>query len=161
MKALQILLLFISSALYGQYNGWSSFYSFNQITGVYSGVDGQVYGIAENSVLSYDPATNEVVPITTVNGLLGDEISALSVTDNFMVVGYHNGMLGIHNLMNGSVVLDSSIQRNLSIDPSNKALHSFLVNDQTLYLSASYGISAYDLSNNLFIESYFFWAQQQ
>ena len=156
MKALQILLLFCSAALYGQYAGWSSFYSFDQVTGVYGGADGQVYGIAENSVFSYDPATNEVVPITTVNGLLGDEISALSVTDNFMLVGYRNGMMGIHNLADGSVVLDSSIQRNLSIDAGNKAIQSFLVNDQTLYLSARYGISAYDLSNNLFIESYFF-----
>ena len=156
MKALQILLLFCSIGLYGQSAGWSSFYSFDQITSVQYGGDGQVYGVAENSVFSYDPSANEVVPITTVNGLLGDEIGALAVTDDFMVVGYNNGMLGIHNLMNGSVILDSSIQRNLSIDPADKVIHSFLVDNQTLYLSAGYGISVYDLSTNRFVDSYFF-----
>ena len=156
MKALQILLLFCTYALYSQSAGWSSFYSFDQITGVHSGSDGQVYGVAENSVFSYDPSANEVVPITTVDGLLGDEIGALAVNDNFMIVGYDSGMLGIHNLLDRSVILDSSIQRNLSINPSDKTIHSFLLQDQTLYLSAGYGISIYDLSTNRFIDSYFF-----
>ena len=109
MKALQILLLFCAAVLHGQYSGWSSFYSFDQITSVHSGGDGQVYGVAENSVFSYDPSANEVVPITTVDGLIGDEIYALTVTDNFMVVGYGNGMMGIHKLMDGSVILDSCL----------------------------------------------------
>ena len=156
MKALQILLLFCTAVLHGQYSGWSSFYSFDQITSVHYGDNGQVYGVAQNSLFSYDPTANEVVPITTVNGLLGDKIGALAVTDDFMVVGYDNGMLGIHNLMDGSMTLDSSIQRNLSIDPSKKTIHSLLVQDQTLYLSAGYGISIYDLSNNRFLDSYFF-----
>ena len=156
MKALQILLLFYTYALYSQSAGWSSFYSFDQITGVHSGSDGQVYGVAENSVFSYDPSANEVVPITTVDGLLGDEIGALAVNDNFMIVGYDSGMLGIHNLLDRSVILDSSIQRNLSINPSDKTIHSFLLQDQTLYLSAGYGISIYDLSTNRFMDSYFF-----
>jgi hypothetical protein len=156
MKALQTLLLFCTVALYSQSAGWSSFYSFDDITSVHSGGDGQVYGVAENSVFSYDPIANEVVPITTVDGLLGDEIGALAVSEDFMVVGYGNGMLGIHNLMGGSVILDSSVQRNLSIDPTKKTIHSFLIQDQTLYLSAGYGISIYDLSTNRFIDSYFF-----
>jgi len=156
MKALQILLLFCTAVLYGQYSEWSSFYSFDQITGVHSGADGQIYGVAQNSLFSYDPTANEVVPITTVDGLLGDEINALTITDNFMVVGYGNGMLGIHKLMDGSVILDSSIQRNLSIETKDKTIYSFLVQDQTLYLSAGYGISIYDLSTNRFIDSYFF-----
>ena len=155
MKALQILFLFCTAVLYGQYAGWSSFYSFDQITAVHYGDNGQIYGVAQNSLFSYDPTANEVVPITTVNGLLGDEIDALQVTDDFMIVGYSNGILGIHTLMDGSVILDNSIQRNLSIEAKDKTIHSFLVDDQTLYLSAGYGISMYDLSTNRFIDSYF------
>ena len=156
MKALQILFLFCTAVLYGQYAGWSSFYSFDQITAVHYGDNGQIYGVAQNSLFSYDPTANEVVPITTVNGLLGDEIDALQVTDDFMIVGYSNGILGIHTLMDGSVILDNSIQRNLSIETKDKTIHSFSVDDQTLYLSAGYGISMYDLSTNRFIDSYFF-----
>jgi len=87
MKALQILFLFCTAVLYGQYAGWSSFYSFDQITAVHYGDNGQIYGVAQNSLFSYDPTANEVVPITTVNGLLGDEIDALQVTEDFMIVG--------------------------------------------------------------------------
>ena len=88
--------------------------------------------------------------------MIGDEIEVLEVSDNFMIVGYGNGMLGIHNLVDGSVTLDNSIQRNLSIEANDKNIYSFLVDDQTLYLSAGYGISIYDLSTNRFIDSYFF-----
>ena len=156
MNTLRILLLFCSAIVYGQYAGWSSFYSYNQITGVVGAKDGLVYGLAENSLFSYDPAANEVVPITTVNGLLGDDVNTLTISDNYMMVGYQNGMLGVHNLTDGSVVLDNSIDRNITIPGNNKAINSFLLKDQTLYISANYGISSYDFANNLFIESYFF-----
>ena len=75
MNTLRILLLFCSAIVYGQYAGWSSFYSYNQITGVVGAKGGLVYGLAENSLFSYNPAANEVVPITTVNGLLGDDVN--------------------------------------------------------------------------------------
>ena len=156
MNTLRILLLFCSAIVYSQYAGWSSFYSYNQITGVVGANDGLVYGLAENSLFSYDPTANEVVPITTVNGLLGDDINTLSISDNYMMVGYQNGMLGVHNLTDGSVVLDNSIDRNITIPGNNKAINSFLLKDQTLYISANYGISSYDFVNNLFIDSYFF-----
>ena len=156
MNTLRILLLFCSAVVYSQYAGWSSFYSYNQITGVVGANDGLVYGVAENSLFSYDPTANEVVPITTVNGLLGDDINTLSISDNYMMVGYKNGMLGVHNLTDGSVVLDNSIDRNITIPGNNKAINSFLLKDQTLYISANYGISFYDFVNNRFIESYFF-----
>lgn len=156
MNTLRILLLFCSAIVYSQYAGWSSFYSYNQITGVVGANDGLVYGLAENSLFSYDPTANEVVPITTVNGLLGDDINTLSISDNYMMVGYQNGMLGVHNLTDGSVVLDNSIDRNITIPGNNKAINSFLLKDQTLYISANYGISSYDFVNNRFIDSYFF-----
>ena len=156
MNTLRILLLFCSAIVYGQYAGWSSFYSYNQITGVVGAKGGLVYGLAENSLFSYNPAANEVVPITTVNCLLGDDVNTLSISDNYMMVGYQNGMLGVHNLTDGSVVLDNSIDRNITIPGNNKAINSFLLKDQTLYISANYGISSYDFANNLFIESYFF-----
>ena len=156
MKALKFLLMLCAAVIYSQPARWSSFYSFEQITAVHSGGDGQIYGVAQNSLLSYDPNSNEVTTITTVDGLLGDEINALTVTDNFIVIGYSNGMLGIHRLIDGSVTLDSSILRNLSIEIEDKTIHSFLVQDQTLYVSAGYGISKYDLSTNRFIDSYFF-----
>jgi len=156
MNTLRILLLFCSAIVYSQYAGWSSFYSYNQITGVVGANDGLVYGLAENSLFSYDPTANEVVPITTVNGLLGDDINTLSISDNYMMVGYQNGMLGVHNLTDGSVVLDNSIDRNITIPGNNKAINSFLLKDQTLYISANYGISYYDFVNNRFIDSYFF-----
>ena len=156
MNTLRILLLFCSAVVYSQYAGWSSFYSYNQITGVVGANDGLVYGVAENSLFSYDPTANEVVPITTVNGLLGDDVNTLSISDNYMMVGYQNGMLSVHNLTDGSVVIDNSIDRNITIPGNNKAINSFLLKDQTLYISANYGISSYDFANNLFIESYFF-----
>ena len=156
MNILRILLLFSSAIVHGQYTGWSSFYSYDQITGVVGAKNGLVYGLAENSLFSYDPAANEVVPITTISGLLGDNVNTLTISDNYMMVGYLNGMLSFHNLTDGSVVLDNSIERNITIPGNNKSINSFLLKEQTLYISANYGISSYDFANNRFIESYFF-----
>ena len=44
-----------------------------------------------------------------------------------MMVGYLNGMLGFHNLTDGSVVLDNSIDRNITIPGNNKSINSFLL----------------------------------
>ena len=156
MNILRILFLFSSAIVHGQYAGWSSFYSYDQITGVVGAKNELVYGLAENSLFSYDPAANEVVPITTVSGLLGDNVNTITISDNYMMVGYQNGMLGFHNLTDGSAVLDNSIDRNITIPGNNKAINSFLLKDKTLYISANYGISSYDFANNRFIESYFF-----
>ena len=156
MNTLRFLFLFCSVIVYGQYDGWSSFYSYDQITGVVGAKNGLVYGLAENSLFSYDPTANEVVPMTTVNGLLGDDVNTLTISDNYMIVGYQNGMLGIHNLTDGSVVIDNSIDRNISIPGNNKPINTFLLKNQTLYISANYGISSYDFANNRFNESYFF-----
>ncbi len=156
MNVLRILFLFSSAIVHGQYAGWSSFYSYDQITGVVGAKNELVYGLAENSLFSYDPAANEVVPITTVNGLLGDNVNIITTSNNYMMVGYQNGILGFHNLTDGSAVLDNSIERNITIPGNNKAINSFLLKNKTLYISANYGISSYDIANNRFIESYFF-----
>ena len=71
MNILRILFLFSSAIIHGQYAGWSAFYSYDQITGVVGAKNGLVYGLAENSLFSYDPAANEVVPITTVRAYWG------------------------------------------------------------------------------------------
>ena len=156
MNILRILFLFTSAIIHGQYAGWSAFYSYDQITGVVGAKNELVYGLAENSLFSYDPTANEVVPITTVSGLLGDNVNTITISDNYMMVGYQNGMLGFHNLTDGSAVLDNSIDRNITIPRNNKVINSFLIKDKTLYISANYGISSYDFANNRFIESYFF-----
>ena len=119
MKALQILFLFCTAVLYGQYAGWSSFYSFDQITAVHYGDNGQIYGVAQNSLFSYDPTANEMVPITTVNGLLGDEIDAPSenlkeveVYPNPIRPNY-TGLLTVRGLQSDCVVKITDIVGNV------------------------------------------------
>ena len=105
-------------------------------------------------MFSYDPTANEVVTITTVNGLLGDEIDALTVTDNFMVIGYSNGVLGIHKLMDD---LTPTVQLRETYQLKQKIKPSILFWSMTKrYICHGYGISIYDLSTNRFVDSYFF-----
>lgn len=156
MRKALVVFLFISLYGFGQYPRWKSYFSYNTITSVYQSNDGLVYGVAGNSVFSYDPTGNEVTQITTVNGLMGDDIHVLSVIDNTMVVGYENGMMGVHNLSDGTFNLDSSIHRNLVIGGDRKTINHFYVKNNLLYLSTNYGISVYNLDENVFVESYFF-----
>ena len=54
MRALQILFLICASNIFGQSNNWTSFYSYDQITGVRYGKDKKVYAASNNNLFSYD-----------------------------------------------------------------------------------------------------------
>jgi hypothetical protein len=134
---------------------WEGFYSYNNITGIAPSEDGLIYVSAENALFSYDPRYGELQTWTSVDGLLGDEISAIFVIDNSLFVGHYNGMLGVYNLSSKAYHLDSGIERNQTIPEDKKAINHFQIHDGKLYLSTEYGISVYDPENKVFRDTYY------
>jgi hypothetical protein len=151
----QICLLFAFACLGLHAQQWEGFYSYNDITGIAPSDNGLIYVSAENALFSYDPQYGELQTWTTVDGLLGDEISALFVNENRLFVGYYNGMLGVYDLSSGAYHLDSGIERNQTIPEDKKTINHFQIHDGKLYLSTEYGISAYDPENKVFRDTYY------
>jgi hypothetical protein len=151
----QICLLFAFACLGLHAQQWEGFYSYNNITGIAPSEDGLIYVSAENALFSYDPQYGELQTWTSVDGLLGDEISAFFVKDNSLFVGHYNGMLGVYNLSSKAYHLDSGIERNQTIPEDKKTINHFQIHDGKLYLSTEYGISAYDPENKVFRDTYY------
>ena len=120
MMKKQICLLFAFAFLGLHAQQWEGIYSYNDITGIAPSESGLIYVAAENALFSYDPQYGELQTWTTVDGLLGDEISAHFVNENRLFVGYYNGMLGVYDLSSGAYHLDSGIERNQTIPEDKK-----------------------------------------
>ena len=152
-KSLYCILILVCVGLSAQQ--WQGYYSYNNINGISPSENGLIYAYAENAIFSYDPLSGELQTLTTVEGLSGDNISALFVKDNQIYVGHYNGLLGIYDLATRSYFLDSSIERNQTIPEDKKTIHHFELFDKKLYLSTAYGISVYDPENKVFRDTYY------
>lgn len=152
-KSLYCILILVCVGLSAQQ--WQGYYSYNNIKGITPSDNGLIYAYAENAIFSYDPLSGELQTLTTVEGLSGDNISALFVKDNQIYVGHYNGLLGIYDLATRSYFLDSSIERNQTIPEDKKTIHHFELFDEKLYLSTAYGISVYDPENKVFRDTYY------
>ena len=152
-KSLYCILILVCVGLSAQQ--WQGYYSYNNINGITPSDNGLIYAYAENAIFSYDPLSGELQTLTTVEGLSGDNISALFVKDNQIYVGHYNGLLGIYDLATRSYFLDSSIERNQTIPEDKKTIHHFELFDEKLYLSTAYGISVYDPENKVFRDTYY------
>ena len=152
-KSLYCILILVCVGLSAQQ--WQGYYSYNNINGITPSDNGLIYAYAENAIFSYDPLSGELQTLTTVEGLSGENISALFVKDNQIYVGHYNGLLGIYDLATRSYFLDSSIERNQTIPEDKKTIHHFELFDKKLYLSTAYGISVYDPENKVFRDTYY------
>ena len=62
---------------------WQGHFSYNNIVDVVAG-NNTIYAAAENAVFNFDPATNEITTITTVDGLSGREITSIYFSNSFI-----------------------------------------------------------------------------
>ncbi|PID69229.1 MAG: hypothetical protein CR989_02770 [Flavobacteriales bacterium] len=132
---------------------WLDYFSYNNIKDLLV-VENQVYAITDNAVFIYDNATETTKKLSSVNGLSGEETSAIlysSATEN-LVIGYASGLMEVIN-KKGKITIATDIER-LTITPE-KNINHFFENDNKLYLSTAFGIVIYDLERLEFDDTYF------
>ena len=78
--------------VWGQTNAWESYYSYNNIS-VGTVSNQTIVTAAENALLLFDSSQGTAETITTIEGLSGDNISALATYENVILVGHENGLL--------------------------------------------------------------------
>ena len=73
-----LIFLFPVSLMAQDYSAlWKGHFSYLNVKDVTQG-NGKIYVAAENAVFSYDLMSSEMESLTTINGLSGEEISAIS-----------------------------------------------------------------------------------
>ena len=135
---------------------WVGHFSYLDIKEVVDG-GSKFYAASENAIFSYDPLTNELSTITTVNGLSGELISTLHYSNQYelLLIGYKNGLIEVYNEINQELLKVIDIVAKTTIPSSQKQINHFNENGEDVYIATDYGISVYNLNNLEFGDTYY------
>lgn len=135
---------------------WVGHFSYLDIKEVVDG-GSKFYAASENAIFSYDPLTNELSTITTVNGLSGELISTLHYSNQYelLLIGYKNGLIEVYNEINQELFKVIDIVAKTTIPSSQKQINHFNENGEDVYIATDYGISVYNLNNLEFGDTYY------
>ncbi|MEM1001200.1 MAG: ABC transporter substrate-binding protein [Bacteroidota bacterium] len=158
IKWITICCMMCNISTYGQdfSNLWRGHFSFSEVVDVVSSSE-KVYAASENAVFSFDLFTNELETVTTIEGLSGQTISALTYSENFeiIIIGYENGLIELFFEGRREVLSIVDILERENIAPDNRRINSFLEFDNSIYIATNYGVSVYNLERLEFGDTYF------
>lgn len=147
-----------STIMFGQdySDQWDSHYSYLNIKDISKGED-KIYAASDNAVFYIDVQTGEIETITTVNGLSGDVISAISYSEahELLIIGYENGLIEIVFDNDDDVLRLVDIFDKTTIPTNDKRINHFNLKDNLVYISTNFGISIFNLERLEFGDTYF------
>ena len=153
-----ILVFGLSASCYSQDFSalWQGHFSYNSIVDVVSG-EHKIYAAGENAIFQYDTLTNEILTITTIEGLSGDSITTIYYSEiyQYLLIGYESGLIELYSESDESILTIVDILDKQNITPANKKINHFYEDDGLVYISTDYGVSIYDLNGLEFGDTYF------
>jgi len=160
MRYLYLLLLsslfplnFQAQEYSSNWEGLFSYYNISDITPANS----KIYVAAQNAIFSYNTLSGETNKISTINGISGENITTIHYSSNYnlLLIGYETGLINVYDLDTEEALQVIDITEKVTIPPDKRRVnHFFEVGDQVL-ISTNYGISAYNLANSEFSDTYF------
>ena len=151
------ILAFVPSSWSQNYDtSWIGHFSYLDIKEVVYG-EAKFYAASENAIFSYDPLTNELSTITTINGLSGELISTIYYSNQYelLLIGYENGLIEIYNELNQELLKVIDIVAKTTIPSSQKKINHFNETDEVVFIATDYGISVYNLNDLEFGDTYY------
>ena len=84
--------------------------------------DSKFYAASENALFFFDPLTNQLSTITTINGLSGELISTLHYSSDYqlLLIGYENGLIEIYAESDQEILKVVDIINKVTIPSSKK-----------------------------------------
>ena len=162
MKTRYLRILFVGvlcvSSSWGQNKQWESMYSYYNIT-VGITHNETIISAAENALFLYDTNQNNAETITTVDGLSGDNFSAITVYNDNIIAGFENGLVAKIDINTKKVDLDNSIERNANIAADKKQINQLHMYQNMVFLATGFGIVELNPATLEFGDSYYFGAQ--
>ena len=154
------LLAFVPSCWSQNYDtSWVGHFSYLDIKEVVYG-EAKFYAASENAVFSYDPLSNELTTITTINGLSGELISTIYYSNQYelLLIGYENGLIEVYKESDQELLKVVDIINKITIPSSQKKINHFNEIDEVVYIATDYGISVYNLADLEFRDTYYIGA---
>ena len=159
MKKLFILFFIsFSWSLYpqNQSNAWEGYFSFFKIKDVAVG-NNLILAASENAIFTTDIYSDEQEEITSLEGLSGDEISAITFIENkeLIVIGYENGLIQTYDLNSKKTKSYIDILQKPTITPNERPINDFYIYGNHIYISTNYGISKLNIDKSEFSDTYY------
>ena len=153
-----ILFLFVAQSTLAQNDtiNWKGYFSYLNVEQIFKGQD-ELIVAAENSFFNYDLINSSVKKFSTVNGLSGDEISAIyQVNDKDLIfIGYKNGLIQVYNTNTDDITFVVDILEKQTISPDQKQINQFFVEDDIAYIATDFGIATYNINDLEFNDTFF------
>ncbi len=117
--------------------------------------DENVYVAAANSVFAYNIETETNTEYTTVDGLSGEDITAIEYNSltSTIIIGYENGLLQLVNEVTGNVDTFVDI-REQPFPAENLKINNFFIEGNTLYIASGFGVIIFNLDTGFFGNTY-------
>ena len=159
MKASFLRILFVAVLCapnsWSQNKQWDSMYSYYN-TSIGTTYNQTIIAAAENALFLYDSTQNSTETITTVDGLSGDNFSAIAVFNNNIIAGFENGLVAKIDINTKKVDLDNAIERNTIIAADEKQINQILIDQNAAYLATGFGIVELNPTTLEFGDTYYF-----
>ncbi len=132
---------------------WEGFFSYNNVKDFVK-VEQKIYAITDNAVFIYDINTGESEKISSIQGLSGEQTSAVFYDTDYkrLVIGYENGLVEIVN-ENGSITVADDIKR-LNIAGSKRINHISKYQNR-LFVATPFAIIEYNIENLEFGDTFY------
>ena len=154
-KYIACLLLTGPLMVWGQTNAWDSYYSYNDIS-VGTVSNQTIVTAAENALLLFDSSQGTAETITTIEGLSGDNISALATYENVILVGHENGLLAQIDINTKKIIFESGITRSNIISAEKKQINHIQLVANSAYVATGFGIVEVNPETLEFGDTYYF-----
>ena len=155
-KRLLFFFIFSTSFVSAQIDysdSWEDFFSYNNVKDFVK-VDNMLYALSDNAIFTYDDTTQEIEKLSSVQGLSGETTSAIhySIEANRLVIGYENGLIEVVD-SDGSITISTDI---VSFNQTGeKSINDIFEYQGKLYLSTSFAIVEYDITELEFGDTFF------
>ena len=142
-------------AAWGQTNTWESYYSYYN-TNVGSVNNQTIVTAAENALFLHDTSQGTSQTITTVEGLSGDNISALATYGDFVLIGHENGLVAQIDIKTKKIIFESGITRSNIISAEEKQINYIEIVDNIAFVATGFGVVEVNPETLEFRDTYYF-----
>lgn len=132
---------------------WTDHFSYSQVSQMLQ-IDNRIYAVSENALFSYQLDSKELNKLSKANNLNAVKPSAIAYAPDFeyLIVGYQSGEMDILGQENQYNFLEIPLDEY----QGDKTINHLAVNGDVMTISASYGVSVFDLERREFSETTFF-----
>lgn len=134
---------------------WKGYFSYNEVNDLAESTT-RVLASTQKALFSKSLTTNELKTINTIDGLSGQDITAIYYSQAFnkTIIGHANGLMLLLNESTGNILIVPGIRDQAGLTPNRKKINHFFEYEGKLYISCDFGLVQYDLATLGFGDTY-------